>query len=157
MLFWQDCNSLESKGHEKNRDENKSKSRTPHFEDNLRKKKVVRLHTHKDGMPNKRFHRIVLGSCLTIIVVCPIFFAIALRTLYDDSTKYIFHQLMSNTKNNELRVIQVIMDIYDQEFSKLIFIWHYVNIKHKYYKNIWFRLYISVEKYMILKELLLGI
>ena len=43
---------------------------------------------------------------------------------------------MSNTKNNELRVIQVIMDIYDQEFSKLIFIWHYVNIKHKYYKNI---------------------
>ena len=104
-------------------------------------------------MPTKRFHRIVLGSCLTIIVVCPIFFAIALRTLYDDSTKYVFHQLMSNTKNNELRVIQVIMDVYDQEFSKLLC--YYVNIKHKFYKKyILFRLYISVEKYMILEQLL---
>ena len=118
MLFWQGCNSLKNKGNEeKYRDRNKIKSKIPHFEDNVKKKKVVRLRTHKDGMPTKRFHRIVLGACLAIIVVCPIFFAIVLRTLYDDSTKYVFHQLMSNTKNNELRVIQVRIDIYDQKFS----------------------------------------
>ena len=45
------------------------------------------------------------------------------------------------------------MDVYDQEVSKLLC--YYVNIKHKFYKKyILFRLYISVEKYMILEQLL---
>ena len=108
----QGSNSLEKKTLGKNVDENKRQLRIPHTNDDVRKKKVVRLRTHQDGMPIKRSQRILIGTCLTIVVVCPIMLSIGLRTAYDDSTKYIFHQVMCSTQKNQLRVIQVHIDIY---------------------------------------------
>ena len=113
----QGCNSLEKKGLGKNCDENKRQLKIPHSGDDVRKKKVVRLRTHKDGMPIKRSQRILIGACLTIVVVCPIILSIALRTAYDDSTKYIFHQVMCSTQKNQLRVIQVSIDICNPKLS----------------------------------------
>ena len=117
LLLEQGFNSLEKKGLGKAGDENKRQLRIPHPDDNVRKKKVVRLRTHKDGMPIKRSQRILIGACLTIVVVCPIILSIALRTAYDDSTKYIFHQVMCSTQKNQLRVIQVSIDICNPKLS----------------------------------------
>ena len=120
MLLGQGSNSLEKKGLGKSCDEKKRQLRIPHPDGDVRKKKVVRLRTYKDGMPIKRSQRILIGTCLTVVVVCPIVLSIALRTAYDDSTKYIFHQVMCSTQKNQLRVIQVHIDMCHQELKNCL-------------------------------------
>ena len=71
----------------------------------VKKKEPVR----RRGMPIKRFRRIFVGLGVTLLVVSPILAAMVLRNLYDNSTKYVFHQVDCPEKRNELRIIQVII------------------------------------------------
>ena len=86
---------------------NNDSSSSSESDNEVQKHAMVR----RRGMPIKRFRRILVGLVVTLLVVSPMLLAIILRNLFDDSTKYVFHQVECPEKSNELRIVQVFTQI----------------------------------------------
>ena len=59
-------------------------------------------------MPKKRFRRIFVGLAVAIFVMSPLVAAILLRSMLDDTIRYVYHQVTCPGRTNELKIIQVI-------------------------------------------------
>ena len=71
------------------------------------KNKIKGRRSPQDLMPIKKLRRIFTGTVLTLLVVSPLIVSIVMRTSFDDSTRYVFHQVLCSSKKNEARVIKV--------------------------------------------------